>query len=118
MKRWFWHRTRALLLALLLGLSMSLAVSHASVMAAKMAVAVEAAQPGVDSCDDCSGGDEVPTDLGTCLAVCGSAAQGLVPEGPAALPPLKRTDPPVAHLLAGGHTGHPDHGPPKALTLI
>lgn len=97
---------------------MSLTVSHARAMSAKMGVAVEAAQPGGDSCDDCSGGDDAPIDLGTCLAVCGSAAQGLMPEGPAALPPLAGTGLRFAQVAAGGHTSHPDHGPPKALTLI
>jgi hypothetical protein len=108
---------RALLLALLLGLSMSLAVSHASSMSAEMTVAAEGTEPGSKSCDDCKG-DDLSAGLGTCLSVCGSAGHGLVPEGPAALPPFDKADPRLAHRQAGGHTSHPDHGPPKALTLI
>jgi hypothetical protein len=117
MKRWRWHRIRALLLALLLGLSMSVAVSHASSMSAEMAIVAGGAEPGSKSCDACNG-DDLSAGLGTCLSVCGSAGHGLVPDGPAALPPFHKADPSPAHRQAGGHTSHPDHGPPKALTLV
>lgn len=117
MEGWSWNRVRAAFLAVLLGLAMSLSFVQGSVMAADMAVAADGAHHGPSHCDGCAGGDHNDTDTGTCLSVCGSAAQGLLPGEPAALPLAASTAPLLAHLLTDGQTCLPDHGPPKALTL-
>jgi hypothetical protein len=76
MKHWSWHRTRVLLLAVLLGLGMSLSLVQGSVMAGAMSVGADCAHHGPSSCDSCGGGDHKYLDAGSCLTVCGSAAQG------------------------------------------
>jgi hypothetical protein len=116
MKRWSSHRTRVLLLAVLLGVGMSLFFVQGGVMAAEMAVAADGAHHGPSGCDGCGGGDH-KADAGMCLSVCGSAAQGLVPGEPVALPPASRATFQAVHLLLDGRSNSPDHGPPKTLTL-
>jgi hypothetical protein len=117
MKCWSWHRTRVLLLAVLLGLGMSLSFVQGSVMAATMAVAADGAQHGSSGCDGCGGGDHKDMNAGTCLTVCGSAAQGLMSGELQTLPSAFRTGFQVAHLRISGQSYTPDHGPPKTLTL-
>ena len=116
MKHWSWHRTRVLLLAVLLGLGMSLSFVQGGVMAADMAVAADAAHYGPNGCDACDGSDH-ETDAGMCLSVCGSAAQGMPPAEPVALPPASGASFQAVHLLIGGRFHGPDHGPPKTLAL-
>jgi len=110
------HRIRALLLTLLLALGMSLSFVQGGLMAAEMAVAADEAHHGPSGCDRC-GGDDGKTDAGMCLSVCGSAAQGMPPGEPVALPPASRASFQAVHLLLGGRFHSPDHGPPKILTL-
>jgi len=117
MTRRSWHRTRVLLLAVLLGLGMSLSFVQGGVMAVEMAVAADGAHHGPSGCDGCGDGNEHETDAGMCLSMCGSAAQGLLPGEPAALPPASEASFQVARLLLGGRSHSPDHGPPKTLTL-
>ena len=117
MKCWSWHRTCVLLLAVLLGLGMSLSFVQGSVMAAEMAVAPDGAHHGSSGCDGCGGGDHKDMDAGTCLTVCGSAAQGLMSGELLPLPSASRTGFQVAQLLLSGQSHTPDHGPPKTLTL-
>jgi hypothetical protein len=114
MKPWSWHRTQALVLALLLGLGISLSFVQGSLMATEMAVSPEAAQPG---CDGCGGGDDKRADAATCLSVCGSAAQGLIPGELLTPPSASRTGFDVADLLTSGRSNTPDHGPPKIPAL-
>jgi len=117
MKRWFWHRTRVLLLALLLGLGMSLSFVQGIVMAAGMAIAAGEAHRGPSGCDGCGGGDHKDMKAGICPSICGSAAQGLLPGEPPALPPASRATFETVRLLLDGRSNSPDHGPPKTLTL-
>jgi len=117
MKRWSWHRTRALLLAVLLGLGMSLSFVQGSLMAAEMAVAADGGQHGPSGCDGCGGSDHEDMDAGTCLAVCGTVAQGLLPGELLTLPSASRTDIQIARLHLSGQFHSPDHGPPKILIL-
>ena len=117
MKRWCWHRTRVLLLAVLLGLGMSLSCAQGGVMAAEMAVAADDAHHGPGGCDGCGSGDHEGIDVGTCLAVCGTAAQGLMPGELLTLPSTSRADFQIARLHLSGQFHSPDHGPPKILTL-
>jgi hypothetical protein len=116
MKGWPGHRIRALLLALVLAFGTSLSFVQGGLMAAEMAVAAEAGHTGTSDCDGCGGSDH-DTDAGMCLSVCGSAAQGLPPGEPVALPPASRASYQAVHLLLGGRSHSPDHGPPKILTL-
>ena len=117
MKRWSWYRTRVLLLAVLLGLGMSLSCATGGVMAAAMAVAADGANHAPGGCAGCGGGDHGDMDAGTCLAVCATAAQGLMPGELLTLPPASRTEFQIARLLLSGEFHRPDHGPPKILTL-
>ena len=64
---------------LALALAMSLSFVQGSVMAAEMAVAADDAHHGPSGCNGCGGGDHNDMNAGTCLAVCGPAAQGLMP---------------------------------------
>jgi hypothetical protein len=116
MKRWSWHRTRALLMALLLGAGMSLSVVDASAMAAKMAVTGVMVTPGSGGCDGC-GDDPDGVDLVSCLAACGAALHGLLPGELLTLPSASRTDFQSTRLHLSGQFHSPDHGPPKILTL-
>ena len=116
MKLWSGYRIRALLLTLLLALGMSLSFVQGGLMSAEMAVSIEAGHPGSSGCDGC-GGDDGKTGAGMCLSVCGSAAQGMPPGEPVALPSASRTSYQAVHLLLGGRSHSPDHGPPKILTL-
>jgi hypothetical protein len=113
MNRRTWHRTQTLLLAVLLGLGMSLWFVQGSVMAAEMAVAADDARHGASGCDDCGGGNHEGMDAGTCLAVCGTAAQGLMPGELLTLPSTSRADFQIAQLRLSGQFHSPDHGPPK-----
>jgi hypothetical protein len=113
MKRWSWHRTRVLLLAVLLGLGMSLSLVQGSVMAAEMAIAADGAHHGPSDCDGCGGGNHQGMDARTCLAVCGMAAQGLMPGELLTLPSTSRADFQIAQLRLSGQFHSPDHGPPK-----
>jgi hypothetical protein len=85
-------------------------------MAAEMAVSAEAGHTGSNDCDGCGGGDH-KTDAGMCLSICGSAAHSMLPGEPVALPPASRASFDAVHLLIGGRSHSPDHGPPKILTL-
>jgi hypothetical protein len=116
MKRWSWHGTQALLLALLLGLGMSLSVFHDRLMAAEMAVMADDAHHRQGGCASCCGHHE-GMDADTCLAVCGTAAQGPMPEQLLTLPPASRSDVQIARLHLSGQSHSPDHGPPKILTI-
>lgn len=109
------HRIRARLLMLLLALGMSLSLVQGGLMAAEMAISAEAGVSGPSGCDGC--GDDGEIDAGMCLSVCGSAAQGMPPGEPVALPPASRASFQGVHLLLGGRSHSPDHGPPKILTL-
>jgi hypothetical protein len=116
MKGWPGHRVRVLLLALLLALGMSWSFVQGGLMAAEMAVAAEASHTGSSDCDGCSGSDH-KADAGMCLSVCGSAAHGTLPGEPVALSPASSASFQAGHLLLGGRSPSPDHGPPKILTL-
>jgi len=116
MKRWPGHRMRILLLALLLALGMNLSFVQAGVMAAEMAFSAKAGHAGPGDCDACSGGDDT-ADASTCMSVCGTSAQGLLPGEPAALPSAFRATFRASRFVVGGHVSSPDHGPPKILTL-
>jgi hypothetical protein len=117
MKSWSWHRTRVLLLAVLLGLGMNLSYVQGGVMAAEMAVAADGAHNGPSGCSGCGGGDHNNMNAGTCLAVCGPAAQGLMPGELLTLPSASRTAVQAARLHLSSQFHSPDHGPPKILTL-
>ena len=108
---------RILLPAVLLGLGISVSFVQGSVMTAAMAVAADGAHHGPGDCDGCGGGDHKGAHAGTCLSVCGSAAQGLISGDPLTPPATSRTDFQLAHLLLTGETSRPDHGPPKIVTL-
>jgi hypothetical protein len=116
MKGWPGHRVRVLLLALLLALGMSWSFVQAGLMAAEMAVLPEASHTGPTDGDGCTGSDH-KADAGLCLSLCGSAAHGMLPGEPVALPPASRAGFEAVHLLLGGRSHSPDHGPPKILTL-
>lgn len=107
------HRLRALLLALVLALGMSLPFEGGP-MAAEMAVAAEAAPPCPHGCDGCGAGD---LEASTCLFVCGSAAQALVPGEPVALPPAARASSEAGRLVLGERSHSPEPGPPRPFTL-
>jgi hypothetical protein len=117
MQRPSWHRPRVLLLALLLGLGTSLSGVHSGVMAAEMTVTADEAHDRQGGCDGCGGGGHEGMDAGTCLAVCGTAAQGLIFGELLTLPSASRTAFELAQLLLSGQSHSPDHGPPKILTL-
>jgi hypothetical protein len=117
MRPWSWHRSCVLFLAVWLGLSMSLSLVRSSVMAAEMAVAADRGHHGPSDCNGCGGGDHKSAGTGSCLSVCGSGAQGLVPGELLMLPSASRTGFQVAHLLVSGQSPSPGHGPPKILTL-
>jgi hypothetical protein len=117
MKRWSWHRPRVLLLALLLGVGMNLSSVETSMMAAEMAVAADSGHHGPSDCNGCGGDNHKSVATGTCLSLCGSAAQGLVSEELLTLPWASRTGFQVAHLLVNDQSHSPEHGPPKLLTL-
>jgi hypothetical protein len=116
MKRWSWHRMRVLFLAVLLGLSISLSLVQGGVMAAEMAFAADDAYHGPSGCDGCGGSDHEAMDAGTCLAVCGIVAQGLLPWEVLTLPSASRTNIQIARLHLSDPLHSPDHGPPKILT--
>jgi len=117
MKRWSGDRIRRLHLALVLALGMSLSFVHGGVMAAEMAVSAGSGGQGPSGCVECDGGGDGGASVSTCLAVCGAAAQGLVPGQPVALPPASGVSLQAVHLLLDGRCSSPDHGPPKILTL-
>jgi hypothetical protein len=113
MKRWSWHRTRALLLAVLLGLGMSLSFVQGSAMVAGMAIAADDAHHKPSGCDGCGGSDHNDMNAGTCLTVCASAAQALISGELLPLLSASGTAFQVAHLLLSDQSHSPDHGPPK-----
>jgi hypothetical protein len=117
MNGWPGHGIRTLVLALVLALGMSLSVVQGGLMAAEMAVAADGADHGAGGCDGCGGGDHQGMDAGTCLTVCGTTAQGLMPGELLTLPSGSGTSLQVArpHLSSQFHS--PEHGPPKLLTL-
>ena len=115
MKGWPGHRIRALLLALVLALGMSLSFVQGGLMAAEMAVSAEACHTGTSDCDGCGSGHK--SDAGMCLSMCASAAQGMLPGEPVALPPASRASFQAAYLTLDGRSHGPDHGPPKTLIL-
>ena len=117
MSGWSRHRTRALLLAVFLGLGMSLSFVQGGVMAVETAFAADDAHHGPSGCDGCGGSDHEGMDAGTCLAVCGSATQGLMPGELLTLPSASRTDFQSTRLHLSGQFHSPDHGPPKILIL-
>ena len=117
MSGWSRHRTRALLLAVFLGLGMSLSFVHGGVMAAETSCAADDAHHGPSGCDGCGGSDHEKMHAGACLAVCGSATQGLMPGELLTLSSASRTDFQSTRLHLSGQFHSPDHGPPKILTL-
>jgi hypothetical protein len=114
MKRWSGHGTRTLLLSVLLGLGMSLSSVQGGGMAAEMAFATDGARHGPGGCDGC---DHEGMDAGACVAICGSAAQGLMPPELLTPPPASRTDFQIVRLHLSGRSHSPDHGPPKISPL-
>jgi hypothetical protein len=96
---------------------MNLSFVGTSMMAAKMAVAANNGHHGPSNCNGCGGGDHKSAATGTCLFLCGSAAQGLVSGELLTLPLASRTGFQVAHLLVNDQSHSPDHGPPKPLTI-
>lgn len=117
MKRWPGYRMRILLLALLLALGMSSSFVQGSLMAMELAVSAEAGHLGPSGCDGCSGGYDVDPEASTCMSVCGSTAQALLPGVSVALPSASRATFHAARLVLGGHADSPDHGPPRNFTL-
>jgi hypothetical protein len=115
MKPSCWYRTRALLLALLLGAGVGLSFGQASAMSAR--IAIEMADLGSDGCHGCDGAENDGADAMSCLLVCASAAQGVLPGEPADLSWASRAAFRIAHVLGNGHVSSTDHGPPKLLTL-
>jgi hypothetical protein len=113
MKRWSRHRTCALLLAVFLGLGMSLSSMQGGVMAAEMAIAADGVHHEPSGCHGCGGGDHEAMDAGTCLAVCGTAAQVLIPGELLTLPSASRAALQLAPSLLSGQSHTPDHGPPR-----
>jgi hypothetical protein len=95
---------------------MSLSFVEGSVMAAEMDLAADGVHHGPNGCDGC-GGDDGKAEVGMCLSFCGSAAQGLPPGEPVALPSASRASYQDVDLLLGGRSHSPDHGPPKILAL-
>jgi hypothetical protein len=95
---------------------MSLSFVQGGLMAAEMAVSAEAAQPGPHDCHGCGDGD-VDLEASMCLSMCGSAAQGLLPGEPAALPPASGASFQARYLVLGGRSHSPDPGPPRSITL-
>ena len=114
MKRWSGHGTRILLLAVLLGLGISLSWVQGGGMTAEVAFATDGACHGPGGCDGC---DHDGMGAGACPAICGSAAQGLMPLELLTQPPASRTDFEIVRLHLSGRFHSPDHGPPKILTL-
>jgi hypothetical protein len=108
-------RVSALLLTLLLALGSGLAIVHGSLMAAELAVAADAGHPGPKGRDHCDDGHDCATDADTCLSLCVSAAQGLLPAEPIAAPPAARATFDTVGLIPGGCINSPEHGPPKLL---
>jgi hypothetical protein len=106
------HRLRALLLALVLALGVNVSLVQGGLMAAEMAVSADAAQPCPHGCDGCGDGHG-GLDAGTCLSLCGAAAQGLLPGEPIAHPPASRASLQARYLVFGGRFHSPDPGPPK-----
>jgi hypothetical protein len=96
---------------------MSLSFVQGGVMAAETAFAADNANPGPSGCDDCGGSDHEGMDGGTCLAVCGSATQGLMPGELLTLPSASRTGFQSTRLHLSGQFHSPDHDPPKILIL-
>ena len=109
-------RVRPLLLALLLALGSGLSLVHGSLMAAEMAISADGDHAGPSGCDDCRSQD-CETDAPACLALCGSAAQGLLPGEPTAAPPIPRPMFEAVGLASGGWSHSPEHGPPKLVAL-
>jgi hypothetical protein len=83
-------------------------------MASELAVSADAGRSGCEGCDD---GDDCTTDAGTCVSLCASAAQSVLPGDPIALPPTSRAARDAAVLILGGCSHSPEHGPPKLITL-
>ncbi|MGH6921497.1 MAG: hypothetical protein ACREJ0_27800 [Geminicoccaceae bacterium] len=117
MNGWPGHGIRTLVLALVLALGMSFSVVQGGLMAAEMAVSADGADHGAGGCDRCGGGDHPSMDAGTCLAVCGTTAQGLMPGELLTLPSASRPSLHVARLHLSSQFHSPDHGPPKILIL-
>jgi hypothetical protein len=117
MDRWSRHRIRTLLLAVLLGLGMSWSYAQGGAMAVEMALAADDAHHGRNGCDGCGGGDHNDMNAASCLAVCGTAAQCLIPEELLTLLSASRTDLQSARLSFSSQFHSPEHGPPKILTL-
>lgn len=84
-------------------------------MAAELAVSTDAGHPGPNGCDGCDDGHDCATGADTCLSLCVSAAQGLLPAEPIASPPASRGTFDAAGLIPGGRSNSPEHGPPKLL---
>ena len=107
--------TRGLLLAVLLGFGMLLSLGQDSVLATEMATASDGAHHGPN--DGGGDGDHRHADADACLPVCGSAAQGLLPEELFTLPSACRIAFLIPDLLVRGQIPNPDPGPPKIVTL-
>jgi len=80
-------------------------------------IAIEMADLQSEGCHGCDGADDSAADAMSCLSVCASAAQGVLPGEPADLPWASRAAFRIAHVLGDGHVSSTDHGPPKLLTL-
>jgi hypothetical protein len=101
----------------LLGVGMSLSLGQASAMSAKMAITTDMAHAGSDGCHGCDGDDHRGADTFSCVSLCASATQGLLPGEPAVLPSASGAGFQIAQMLVTGHATIPDHGPPKLLIL-
>jgi hypothetical protein len=116
MDRWSLPRTRILLLAVLVGLGISWSQVQGGAMAVEMVLAADGAYHGPNGCDGCDG-DHNDINAASCLALCGSAAPGLMPEELLTLLSGSRTDLQSARLSFSSQFHSPDHGPPKILIL-
>jgi hypothetical protein len=81
-------------------------------MAAERAILADAGWSGCEGCDD---GDDCTADVGTCVSLCASAVQGLLPDEAIASPPTSGTAFDTVGLILGGWSHSPEHDPPKLL---
>jgi hypothetical protein len=108
-------RAGALLLALILTFGSGLALVHGSAVAAEAASLADAGHHGPSAYDGCDDGHDCAPDPGSCLSLCASVAQGLLPGEPLLSPPNARARFAAAGLIPAGCFNSPEHGPPKLL---
>jgi hypothetical protein len=108
-------RVSALLLALILAFGSGLTLVHGSLIAAEAAFLTDVGHHGPNGCDSCADGHDCAPDPGSCLSLCASVAQGLLPGEPLLSPPNARARFAAAGLIPAGCFNSPEHGPPKLL---